>query len=321
MRKFIDVIVGIYKESGIEVSPEEVIILSGSSQGIELMSKAFLNPGDTVVTECPSFLGALQTFKTYEANLKGVPMEEDGVDIAALKEALTCKPKFFYTIPTYQNPTGITTSLEKRKRIYELCRNAGVLILEDDPYRELSYDGVMLPAIKAFDDQNIVVNLMTFSKTISPGLRVGAAVAPGEIIGKFNILKQGMDVHTSNLSQVIAMEYVKQGFIKPHIGEIRKLYKDKLNAMLSAIDRHFPKSIKVTRPTGGLFVWATLPENVDASEVFKEAVRHKVAFIPGESFFPEGGGKNTMRLNFSMVSIDKIEKGIAVLGDVLKQYA
>lgn len=321
MSDLIEQIIKIYERSGIAVKPSEVIVLSGSSQGIELMSKAFLNPGDAVLTESPSFLGALQTFNTYQAKLTGITLEEDGVNLEELENAIKREnPKFFYTIPTYQNPSGITTSQEKRKAIYDICKKYGVLILEDDPYRELSYDGQQLAPIKTYDDCGLVINLMSFSKVISPGIRVGAAIADEKVIAKFNILKQGMDVHTSNLSQVIAMEYVKSGKLYPHIKETCKMYKKKLDTMQEAISEHFPKEVKVTHPTGGLFIWAELPEHVDTTEVFKKAVEKKVAFIPGTSFFADGGHKNTMRLNFSMISEQKIKEGIARLGEVLKEF-
>ncbi|MEZ4358285.1 MAG: PLP-dependent aminotransferase family protein [Eubacteriales bacterium] len=321
MPAFIDVVVDMYKKYGVNASNNEIIITTGSSQGIELMSKAFLNPGDSVLVESPTFLGALQTFLTYEANVVEVAMDDEGIILKELEDAIVKnKPKFLYTIPTFQNPTGKTMGKKRRQEVYDVCKKYNVLILEDDPYRELRYSGEKLPLIKSMDTQGIVVNLLSFSKIISPGLRVGAVNASSDIIAKFNILKQGIDVHTPNLTQEIALEYVKEGMLDGHIKKICKMYTKKINAMQSAIKKYFPEEIKVTHPDGGLFIWATLPDYVDAVEVFKAAVKAKVAFVPGTYFFAAGGHKNTLRLNFSMASEEKINIGIEKLSEVIKTF-
>ncbi len=305
---------------GIEAKKEEVIIISGSSQGIDLMSKAFINPGDRVLVESPTFLGALQTFLIYQADLRSVDTDKKGLIPSDLEKKIKQhKPKFLYTIPTFQNPTGITMAEERRKEVLEICEKAGVLILEDDPYRDLRYSGKALPPIKSYDKTGNVIYLFSFSKIISPGLRVGAAVADKSIIAKFNICKQGVDVHTSNLSQAIADEYCRSGKLPGHIKDINKMYKRQMDKMIELMDKLFPKGVKHTAPEGGLFIWAELPEGMDALDIFKKAVEKKVAFVPGTHFYCEGGHENTMRLNFSMASVEKIEEGMKRLAQVIRE--
>ena len=318
--ELLQVVREMYAQKGVEVQQDEVIITSGASQGIELMSKTFLDPGDVVLVESPTFLGALQTFFTYESEVKEVAMDEDGIIPEDLKKRIEeKKPKFLYTIPTFQNPTGRTMTEARRREVYDICKNAGVMILEDDPYRDLRYHGTPVMPIKALDTEGIVVSLMSFSKIISPGLRVGAAIADPAIIGKFNVLKQGMDVHTSNLSQTIAATFVKHGHLTKHIPRICEMYRKKLDLMQQAITAYFPPDVTVTQPEGGLFLWATMPEGTDGLEVFQKAVEAKVAFVPGTHFYASGAHENTMRLNFSMASDQQIEEGIKRLAKVLKE--
>jgi len=297
---------------------DDLIILTGSSQGIEMTARAFINKGDTMLVESPTFLGALQTFKLAEADVKTVSLQPDGPDLAELEEKIKeYKPKFFYIIPTFQNPSGITTSLAKRKKIYEICANHNVVILEDDPYAELRYEGEALPAIKSFDTQGLVIKLSSFSKTISPGLRVGAAIAHKNIIFKFNLAKQGLDVHTSNLSQDIVSEYVKRGYYVPHVADICKQYKAQRDAMEDAIAKHFPKGVSILHPQGGLFIWGEFPEGMSSKEIFELCVAKKVAFVPGGPFYAENPKENAFRLNFSMPTIENIHKGIQIMGEIL----
>ena len=312
-------VIRMMKARGIEASNDEVIITSGSTQGIGLAAKTMINPGDVVLAESPSFIGALQTFLIYEANLKGVEMDEEGMDIDDLEYKIKkYAPKFVYTIPTYQNPTGRTMPLQRRVKMLEVCERYGVLILEDDPYCDLRYSGDAVPPIKHLDKHNTVIYLMSFSKIVSPGLRVGAAIADSSIIAKYNIAKQGEDLHTSNLSQEIVNAYASNGLLEPHIEDIRNNYRQKRDAMLGKLEG-FPKGVKYTRPDGGLFIWAALPEGMDALKLFGQCVDEGVAFVPGTHFFPEGGHLNTIRLNFSMPSPPQIDKGCDILKRVIER--
>ncbi len=314
-----DTVTGMMKKRGISAQPEEVIITSGSTQGIGLAAKTLVNPGDAVLCESPSFIGAIQTFLTYEANLQGVAMDEDGMVIEDLEEKIKkYKPKFVYTVPTFQNPTGKTLPEERRRAMLEVCGKHGVLILEDDPYCDLRYSGTPVPPIKSFDRNNTVIYLMSFSKIISPGLRVGAAIADKRIIAKYNIAKQGEDLHTSNLSQEIVNAYANSGKLGPHIAEVCESYRNKRDAMLKKLEG-FPKGVTYTRPDGGLFIWVTLPEGMDAAALFKQSVDAGVAFVPGTHFYPEGGHLNTIRLNFSMPPVDQIDKGCDILKGVIEK--
>lgn len=320
VQPLIDCVIDLAKQEDVEAAQDQVIILSGSSQGIELMSKAMVNKGDKVLVESPSFLGALQTFRLYEAELVPVRMDALGMDMNDLESKLKeHRPKFLYTIPTFQNPTGKTLPQERRKQVYELCLKYGTLVLEDDPYASLRYCGEALKPIKSYDEAGIVVKLMSFSKTISPGLRVGAAIANPEIIAKFNMGKQGQDVHTSNLNQMMVAEYIRQGKYQPHVAENCVLYAKKARMMGDAIAKYFPEEVAVTKPEGGMFMWAELPETVDAEELFAAAVEKKVAYVAGTHFYAEGGHKNTLRLNFTMESDERIEAGIRRLGELLGQ--
>ena len=314
-----ETVIGIAAKRGIKASPDEVIITSGSTQGIGLASKVLLDPGDAVLTESPTFIGAIQTFLIYEAELFGLKTDEFGVDPAGLEEKIIKRrPKFVYLIPTFQNPTGRTAAAERRKLAARICAKHGVLILEDDPYCDLRYSGEAVLPVKSFDESNNVIYLMSFSKIISPGLRVGAAVADAQIIRKFNIAKQGEDLHTPNLSQEIVEAYVHSGKLEAHIEDIRKSYARKRDAMLKKLEE-FPEGVAYTRPDGGLFIWAELPEGCDAGKIFSECVEKGVAFVPGTHFFPDGGHKNTMRLNFSMPTVDQIDKGMDILKEVIKK--
>ena len=307
----------LFEAEGLSPKKEELIILSGSSQGIDLLTKTLINPGDRIIVESPTFLGAIQTFKMYQADLIEAEMDEHGLVIADLEEKIAkYQPKFIYTIPTFQNPTGRTLPAERRKQIARLAEKYGVIILEDDPYAALRYAGEAQPSIKSFDRANRVVKLMSFSKTISPGLRVGAAYAPAEIIAKFNLGKQGQDVHTSNLTQELVCEYIKEGAYFDGIAANCAYYAGKLDAMYAAAQKYFPKGTKLVRPEGGMFLWAELPEGISATALFEEAVRRKVAYVPGTHFYAQGRHDNTLRLNFTMADEAQIEKGMQLLGEL-----
>ena len=304
---------------GISAKPEEVIITSGATQGIGLAAKTLVNPGDVILAESPTFIGALQTFLTYQAQIKGVEMDDEGMNMDDLEKKLKqYRPKFVYTIPTFQNPTGRTMSLERRKKMAELCALHGVIILEDDPYCDLRYSGQPVPPIKSLSEAGNVIYLLSFSKIISPGLRVGAAVADPRIIEKYNIAKQGEDLHTANLSQEIVEAYMHSGKAEAHIETICAQYRDKRDAMIAKL-QGFPKGISYTKTDGGLFIWVTLPESMNATKMFKQCVDAGVAYVPGTHFFPQGGHDNTLRLNFSMASFEQIDKGMDILKGVIEK--
>ena len=300
---------------------ENVLALSGSMQGIDLICKVFLNPGDTILVESPTFLGALQTYNLYQANIVPVDMDDEVVVVERLEELMKKhSPKLFYCIPTFQNPTGRTLLAERRKKIAELASKYDVMVIEDDPYCELRYSGEKLPTIKSFDRTDNVILLNSFSKTLSPGIRVGAAYSSREIIRKMTIVKQSADTHSPNLTQAIAAEFLNRGMMQPHLESIIPDYAKHMNAMLEAMEVHFPKGCMYTKLEGGLFIWVTLPEGMDALEVFKRSVAEaKVAFVPGEHFFVNPAmGKNTLRLNFSAEPPEKIREGIKRLGELLE---
>ena len=303
---------------GIACKPENVLILTGSSQGIELFTKVMIDPGDVILCEAPTFLGALQTFHSYEAKVVGIPMDDDGVNLQALEDAMKAyKPKFFYTIPTFQNPSGCTMSLDKRKRVAQLAETYDTLILEDDPYGSLRYAGEALPSIASFDENGRVMHLISFSKTISPGLRVGAAVGNPDLLRRMTINKQGADTHTSNLSQAVVDAYIRNGRFFAHIDEVLGGYREQLNTMLDCF-AEFPQGTTYTRPEGGLFIWCELPGGINAEKLMQEAVARKVAYVPGTFFYPDLGHENTLRLNFSASEPERIRQGMHILAELIK---
>ena len=298
------------------VEGENVLPLSGSTQGIDLLCKAFTNPGDTVLVESPTFLGNMQTLRIYQQRLVPVESDEQGVIPERLEEVVKREhPKMLYIIPTFQNPTGKTLAANRREPIARLAEKYGFLVVEDDPYRDLRYAGTPLPPIKEYDRSEHVVYMGSFSKIISPGMRVGYMVANADIIAKCAIGKQGGDLHTANLTQAIVDLYLRRNLLAPHITEILPAYRDKLNAMLDELAT-FPAGTAYTRPEGGLFIFVTMPEGFHAGEVFREAVERGVAYVPGTSFYPEGGHDNTLRLNFSNSTLDQIHQGMAILRDL-----
>jgi len=311
----------------IKINPENVLLTSGSQQALDLLGKIFINPGDHILVEEPTYLGALQAWSAYGAEYVPVPADKCGMNTDYLEEALRAGPKFIYVLPNFQNPTGVTLSLERRQKLVELADRYGVPIVEDDPYGQLRYEGEHLPAVVTLDDQfrnnkgaryhGNVIYLSTFSKILSPGLRLGWVVAPEEVIRKLVQAKQGADLHTATFNQLVAYEVSRGGFLDQHIKVIRDVYKERLSVMLSAMDRFFPAEVDWTQPSGGLFLWGIMPEYLNSENVLRDALEKKVAFVPGESFFPRGGGQNTMRINFSNATPEKIQQGISRLGEVL----
>lgn len=307
------------KESqNIGTENDDILITSGAQQIMDLCSKTLLNEGDAVICEAPSFIGSLNTFRSYNARLTGVPVEADGMDMAALEKALqeNKNAKFIYTIPNYQNPSGVTMSLEKRKRLYELAKKYGVLILEDNPYGELRYSGEAIPSIKSFDNEGIVIYAGSFSKVIAPGLRVAYTVAPKELVQKLVVCKQGSDVHTNIWAQAICFEYLTKYGFEAHLDYLRKIYKKKASFCMELLDKYAPK-IKYHKIDGGLFIWCELPENVDMPEFCKTAVLNKVCVVPGNAFLTDENEKcQSFRINFSTPTDEQLKKGIKILGKV-----
>lgn len=314
---------------GITVNVDNILPTSGSQQALDLLGRIFINPGDHILVESPTYVGALQAWRTYGAEFIPVPFDEDGMITDELEARLRAGPKFIYVLPNFQNPTGVTLSYERRLKLIELAERYGVPIVEDDPYGQLRYEGENLPALEVLDSQTRlqgssysgnVIYLSTFSKTLAPGIRIAWVVAPPEIINKLSLAKQGADLHTSTFNQIVTYEVAKGGFLDEHVKLIRKTYKERLNVMIDTLEEHMPEGIKWTKPKGGLFLWLTTPECLDCQDFFEDAVKEKVAFVPGTSFFAEGGGHNTMRLNFSNATPEKINEGISRLARVIKQH-
>lgn len=317
---------------GIDVGPENVLVTTGSQQALDLVGKAFVNPGDRIAVEEPTYVGALQAFSAYEAQFVTVPVDDDGLRVELLEDALRTAPKFLYVLPNFQNPSGVTLSLERRRRLVELAARYGTPIVEDDPYGQLRYEGSHLPSLVTLDAElhgcarsrsfrGGVLYLGTLSKTLAPGLRIGWVVAPAEVIARLALFKQGADLHTSTFTQMVAYEAVRGGFLDQHVKRIRHLYTERRDTMLRALERQMPAGTRWTRPQGGLFLWLTLPERLKAADVLREALAAKVAFIPGTAFHPLGRGEHTLRLNFSYSRPEVIEEGIARLGDVVRRMA
>ncbi|MFK0521630.1 PLP-dependent aminotransferase family protein [Paenibacillus illinoisensis] len=303
---------------------DELFIVSGAQQGIELACKVFCNEGDTIICESPSFIGSLNSFRASGARLVGVPMESDGMDIGKLEVALQTEQnvKLIYLIPSFQNPTGVTTSLEKRKAIYALAKQYGVMILEDNPYGELRFSGEDVPTIKSMDEEGLVIYVGSFSKILSAGLRVGYVLAPNEVVQKMVVAKQGEDVHTAMLPQILAYKFMAEYQYAEHISSIREIYRRKSALMMDKLKEHMGNSITFTQPDGGLFLWCDLPAHIPMLDYAKAAAASGVAVVPGTAFLvDESEPCNAIRLNFSTPSDEQIEKGIEILGQVLKQYS
>ena len=298
---------------------DDVLVTSGAQQIMELCAKVLCNEGDTVIAEDPSFIGSLNCFRSLGAKLKGVPIEPDGMDISALAEALEHTPnvRFIYTIPNFQNPSGVTMSLEKRHALYDLAKKHGVMIVEDNPYGDLRYEGENLPNIKSFDEEGIVIYSGSFSKVIAPGLRVGYTVAPAEVMKKMVVAKQGEDVHTNILAQMICYEFMTRYDFDENLAFLRKLYSRKAKYAMELLDKYVvPHGISYLPIQGGLFLWCTLPDSVDMPDFCKRAVlEHKVAIVPGTAFLcDEKGSSQCFRINFTTPSDEKLEEGIKRLG-------
>ncbi len=301
---------------------DDVIIVSGGQQGIELATKCLTNEGDTVIVEEPSFIGATNAFRSYGLHLAGVPVEADGMNLDILEQVIAQNKnvRLIYTIPTFQNPMGVTMSLEKRHRLYDIARKNGILILEDNPYGELTFDGNKVPTIKSMDTDGIVLYSGSFSKILAPGLRLGFLCANSAIIQKIVIAKQVSDVHTAMLPQLLATEYMKRYDLDALITQMRATYAHKCTTMLTAMDEFFPADVTYTRPGGGLFIWCDLGHGIDTLTLSKQAIEQKVVYVPGNTFMVDMDQPcSALRLNYSTMSDEKIVEGIRRLGVVFHQ--
>ncbi len=298
------------------------VITSGGTQGIDLACRVLCNPGDVVLAENPSFIGALNAFRAVGTKTVGVPMQDDGIEPADLEAAIDANPraKMLYIIPTFQNPSGITTPLEKRKKIYEICRRRGVMILEDNPYGELRFAGTDVPTFKSFDEDGIVIYCSSFSKILSAGMRVGYIIAPGTVVQKMVVGKQCEDVHTNLFFQMLCYRYMTERDMDAHIKDIQAIYREKATLMLDCLAKEMPAGIKWTRPEGGLFIWCTLPDKIPMMDFVRKAVERKVAVVPGTAFNCDTEAPSpSFRLNYSTPSDEDIVRGTAILGALAKE--
>ncbi len=302
---------------------DNILITSGAQQVMDLVTKVFCNEDDVVICETPSFIGSLNCFRSYKLNLRGVEMEADGMNVNKLEDILSMEKnvRFIYTIPNFQNPSGATMSLEKRKRIYALAQKYNIIIVEDNPYGELRVEGENLPSIKSMDNDGRVIYAGSFSKILAPGIRVGYAIAASPVIAKMTVGKQTSDVHTPVFNQMLVEEWMAKYDIESHIKEIQNIYRAKLNLMTGLIDSELSDFFSYVKPQGGLFVWCKLPDSVDMMSFCKAAAESKVAVVPGSAFTVEPGETtNYIRLNFSTPTDENIVKGIKILAEVKKQF-
>jgi 2-aminoadipate transaminase len=310
---------------GMACSADDVIITNGSQQALDLIARILLDPGDSVLVEKPTYLGALQAFNQYQARYAVVRMDEDGMIVDDVERLLDSagaserRIKFLYAIPNFQNPTGRSMSLERRQRLVAVASQHGVPIIEDDPYGELRFEGERLPTLKSLDTTGSVIYLGTFSKILAPGLRLGWIVAAPEFMEGILHGKQPADLHTGMAQQMATYEVCKDGFVDTQVERIRAFYKERRDIMLRALEEHFPSDAHFTRPAGGMFIWAELAGNVDTRELLLDAVQDKVAFVPGQGFHPDNSGTNTMRLNFSNVPPDQLREGVRRLGHAIQR--
>ncbi len=314
--------------SGVQIRPNNILITSGSQQALDLIGKIFINHGDRLLVESPTYLGALQAWNQYGAEYVTVRTDDDGMVTEDIEQALRTGPKFIYALPNFQNPMGVTMSMERRVKLVEMADRYGVPLVEDDPYGQLRFEGDSIPGVNVLDAQLRVQNgrytgnviyFSTFSKILSPGLRLAWVIAPDEVISKLALAKQGTDLHTATFNQVVAYEVSRHGFLDQHVKHICDVYRERRDVMLDSLTEYMPEGVTWTHPHGGLFLWVRVPDCCDTTKMFPAAVRNKVAYVPGESFHPHGGVTNTMRLNFSYCKPDIIVEGISRLGNMLKE--
>lgn len=308
------------KRLGLSVSPDSILITNGSQQCLDLIGKIFINNGSTVAIERPGYLGAIQAFSMYEPRFSAVPLTSDGPDVNALRSVIEKDdPCFFYGVPNSQNPSGITWSERSRRSVADLMQDSGKVFIEDDAYGELKFRGEKLSSLGQLMPDNTVMT-GSFSKIVSPGMRLGWICAPEEIIEQAVTAKQGTDLHSNELSQRIIARFLADYSVDDHISKISQVYGMQCDCMLKAIKDEFPEEIAYTRPDGGMFIWATLPEGYSSTKLFEMALAEDVAILPGIPFYTDGGGEDTMRLNFSNATPERIEEGIKRLGSALKKF-
>ncbi len=309
------------EKEDVDAALDNVLVTTGSEQVLDLVGKAFIDPGDTVLVEQPTYLCALDVFKTYGANFAGVEMDEQGMKMDALEEALKSHPntKLIYTVPNFQNPTGRTMAADRRKKLAELAAKYDVYVLEDNPYGEIRFAGQHVPAVKSFDKTGHVFYMSTFSKTLAPGFRLGWVVADEAVVDKLTVLKQSADLHTDNLVQYAVAQFFADNDVDAHVKEISDLYGKRKQLMVDGIKKYFPAGVKYTDPEGGMFLWVEVPGVDDTVALFKECLKHNVAFVPGDPFFAGKAQPGTFRLNYSNAQEDKIKAGMKQLGAALQE--
>lgn len=314
------------REEGVaNVNLENIIVTTASQQGLDLVSKILIDPGDTVIVEAPSYVGGLQAFQAFQANFATIPLDDDGIMLDILEDKIkelktkSINPKLIYVIPNFQNPAGVTMTLERRKGILEISHKYGIPILEDDPYGEIRFEGESIPSLLKLDSIGNVIGLRTFSKILAPGLRLGWIVADENVTKKIALAKQAGDLCSPSSTQYIADKFIRDGYLKNYLDLVRKNYRIKKDAMLNSLEKYFPDETSWTKPQGGMFVWAKVPEYIDTDVLFKEAIQEKVAYVIGSAFYPYGEDKCHMRLNFSLNTPEKIEEGIKRLGNLIKK--
>ncbi|PIU20567.1 MAG: aminotransferase [Elusimicrobia bacterium CG08_land_8_20_14_0_20_59_10] len=314
---------------GIDVKPENLIITTASQQALDMVGRLFIDASDPVLVEKPSYMGALQVFKSYGCEFIGVKLEDDGVSTEELEEKLRWLRsqdehyKFLYLVPDFQNPSGVTLSEEKRRKVIALSEKYDVAVIEDSPYRQIRFEGKEPKMLYRLDKEthntDNIISLFTFSKTFAPGLRLGVILAHPQIVKKMEILKQSLDLCSSSLNQLIAAEFLRTGYFGKHIAVVKESYKAKKDTMVAALEKYMPEGVTWTRPEGGLFLWLRLPEDMSADDMFAEAIKENVAYVIGSAFYSDGSGNNTMRLNFSYPTTGEIEEGIKRLATAVKK--
>ena len=308
-----------FVKKGLQAGPDEILITNGSQQCLDLVGKVFLNKGDRIIIERPGYLGAIQAFGIFEPEFVPIPLLEDGIETELLEKELEAgNTKLFHTVINFQNPSGVTYSRRKREKLADIIKCRNMVLVEDNPYGELRFIGEDLPSMKIYLPDTTIV-LGSFSKVVTPGLRLGWICAAPDVMEKIVVAKQSSDLHSNYLSQRAVYQYLIDNDLDEHILKIRKVYKKQRDLMVSMIEEHFPEEIKCTKPEGGMFLWVTLPDNISSLRLFKLATKENVAFVPGKAFYVDGGGENTLRLNFSNSDEEKIEDGIKRLAKVIKK--
>ena len=309
------------KKNAIHTDIDHIIMTAGSQQGLDYCGLLFLNPGDAVVMESPSYLGAINAFNLYQPNFLEVPTDENGMIMEELDKTLTENKnvKLIYVIPDFQNPSGRTWPMERREKFMEIINKYEIPVIEDNPYGELRFEGEYLPALKSMDTKGLVVFLGTFSKILAPGYRLGWVCADGEILSKYNFLAQAASLQASTEAQLVVSKFIDMFDLDEHVATIKDCYRKRRDVMIQTMEREFPPEAKFTHPNGGLFTWVELPEYINTNEMAKQCLERNVAYVPGDGFFPDAGHNNCIRLNYSAMTEERIEKGMTILGQVIKE--